>query len=58
MLADEALTALRIANGNAGARVTVARFFAENVAMQASGLERAVIDGAESVNAADAALAS
>jgi alkylation response protein AidB-like acyl-CoA dehydrogenase len=56
MLADEALTALRIADGEAQARVAVARFFAENVAVQASGLERAVIDGAEIVNAADSAL--
>jgi alkylation response protein AidB-like acyl-CoA dehydrogenase len=56
MLADEALAALRIANGEPASRVAVARFFAENIAVQASGLERAVIDGAESVNAADAAL--
>jgi alkylation response protein AidB-like acyl-CoA dehydrogenase len=57
MLADDALTALRIADGEAGARVAVARFFAENLAVQAPGLERAVIEGAEVVNAADAALA-
>jgi alkylation response protein AidB-like acyl-CoA dehydrogenase len=57
MLADEALTALRIGDGEARARVAIARFFAENIAVQASGLERAVIDGAEIVNAADAALA-
>jgi alkylation response protein AidB-like acyl-CoA dehydrogenase len=56
MLADEALTALRVAEGNAAARTAVARFFAENIAVQASGLERAVTDGAEIVNAADAAL--
>jgi alkylation response protein AidB-like acyl-CoA dehydrogenase len=57
MLADEALAALRLANGEPAARVSVARFFAENIAVQASGLERSVTEGAESVNAADAALA-
>jgi alkylation response protein AidB-like acyl-CoA dehydrogenase len=57
MLADEALTALRIADGETNARVGIARFFAENIAVQASGLEQAVIDGAEIVNSADAALA-
>ena len=56
MLADEALTALRIANGEAASRVAIARFFAENIAVQASGLERAVTEGGESVNGADAAL--
>jgi len=56
MLADEALAALRIANGEPASRVAIARFFAENIAVQASGLERAVVDGADSVNAADAAL--
>jgi hypothetical protein len=56
MLADEGLAALCLDNGEAASRVAVARFFAENIAVQASGLERAVIDGAESVNAADAAL--
>jgi alkylation response protein AidB-like acyl-CoA dehydrogenase len=57
LLADEALTAIRIAQGQADGRVGVARFFAENIAVQASGLERAVIDGAEIVNAAEPALA-
>jgi alkylation response protein AidB-like acyl-CoA dehydrogenase len=57
MLAEEALAGLRLANGNAAARIAIARFFAENLAVQAGGLERAVIEGAESVNAADAALA-
>ena len=56
MLADEALAALRIANGEPASRVAIARFFAENIAVQASGLERAVTEGADSVNAADAAL--
>jgi len=59
MLAEEALAALRMAGGDAGpgaARVALARFFAENVAVAAGGLERTVIDGADSVNAAEAAL--
>jgi len=56
MLADEALAALRVADGEPPSRVAVARFFAENIAVQASGLERAVVDGADSVNAAGTAL--
>ena len=56
MLADEALAALRVANGEPAPRVAIARFFAENIAVQASGLERAVTDGADGVNGADAAL--
>src|SRR4029079_14691614 len=56
MLADEGLAAFRLGNGEPASRIAVARFFAENIAVQAGGLERAVIDGADSVNAADAAL--
>jgi 3-(methylsulfanyl)propanoyl-CoA dehydrogenase len=56
MLADEALAALRVAGSEPASRVAIARFFAENIAVQASGLERAVTEAAESVNAADAAL--
>jgi alkylation response protein AidB-like acyl-CoA dehydrogenase len=56
MLADEALAALRLSDGEPAARIAVARFFAENIAVQASGLERSVTEGADSVNAADAAL--
>jgi alkylation response protein AidB-like acyl-CoA dehydrogenase len=56
MLADEALAALRLADGEPAARVALARFFAENLAVQATGLKRAVTEGADSVNAADAAL--
>jgi hypothetical protein len=37
-------------------RVAVARFFAENIAVQASGLEHTVTEGSDSVNASDAAL--
>jgi alkylation response protein AidB-like acyl-CoA dehydrogenase len=59
LLAQEALAAKRIAeNGaDAGARTAIARFFAENLAVQAGGLERTVVEGADSVNRADAALA-
>ncbi len=56
MLADEALAAIRLA-GSDPARVAIARFFAENIAVAASGLERAVTEGADSVNNTDAALA-
>jgi hypothetical protein len=57
MLADEALAALRLADGEPAARVAVARFFAENIAVQAGGIERAVTEGADGVNGADVALA-
>ncbi|KIZ47698.1 MULTISPECIES: acyl-CoA dehydrogenase [Rhodopseudomonas] len=54
VLAAEALAA-READG--GERyVTLARFFAENIAVQASALERTVIDSADAVIAADAVL--
>jgi hypothetical protein len=36
--------------------VTLARFFAENISVQAGSLERTVIDSAEAVNGADAVL--
>ena len=58
MLADEALAAVRLSNGAAPARISIARYFAENLAVQANSLERAVTEGAESVNASDAALSS
>ncbi|HEX5507893.1 MAG TPA: acyl-CoA dehydrogenase, partial [Pseudolabrys sp.] len=57
MLAEEALAASRIGNGDAG-RTALARYFAENLAVQFSGLERAVVQGADSIKDADAALAS
>jgi alkylation response protein AidB-like acyl-CoA dehydrogenase len=58
LLAEEALAALRLAGNGADAapRVAVARFFAENLAVQAGGLERTVTEGADSVRMADAAL--
>ena len=55
MLAEQALVALR--GGDGTARTALARFFAENIAVQASGLERSVTEGAESITGADAALA-
>ncbi len=59
MLAEEALAAVRSAgnHNDAAARVAIARFFAENIAVTASGLERIVFESADSVNGADAALA-
>ncbi len=56
LLAQQALAALRI-NADAGPRIALARFFAENFAVQAAGLERTVVEGALSVTGADAALA-
>ena len=56
MLAGEALAALRLADGAQASRVAIARFFAENVAVQSTGLERAVTEGADSVNNTEAAL--
>ena len=56
MLADQALAALR-ENGDGAARIALARFFAENIAVQASGLERSVTEGAGSITDAEAALA-
>jgi alkylation response protein AidB-like acyl-CoA dehydrogenase len=56
MMAEDALASLRDGSIGAG-RVALARFFAENIAVQSQGLEREVIDGAESVTNAEAALA-
>src|SRR5262249_53424132 len=55
-LAEEAPAASR-ANGGAEAprRIALARFFAENISVQAGGLETAITEGADSV--ADLALA-
>ena len=59
LLAEEALAAVRLAGNGADAagRVAIARFFAENLAVQAESLERTVVEAADSVNDADAALA-
>ncbi len=58
LLADEALAARHAGDGaDAGGRTAIARFFAENLAVTASGLERSVVDGADSVNQGEPALA-
>src|SRR5690348_1892797 len=54
MLAGEALAAK--AGGSGERYVTLARFFAENVTVQAGSLEKTVTDSAEAVNGADAVL--
>jgi len=58
LLAEEALAAKRLAgnSADAAARIAIARFFAENLAIQAGALERTVVEAADSVNTADAAL--
>ncbi len=57
LLAQQALAALRL-NVDATPRIALARFFAENFAVQAGALERTVVEGAGGVLAADTALAS
>jgi acyl-CoA dehydrogenase len=56
MLADQALAALRETGEGAG-RTALARFFAENITVQTTGLERSVTEGAGSITGAQAALA-
>jgi alkylation response protein AidB-like acyl-CoA dehydrogenase len=56
MLANEALAARTLGEGDPQRYVTLARFFAENVSVQAASLERTVMDSAEAVNGADAVL--
>jgi alkylation response protein AidB-like acyl-CoA dehydrogenase len=53
LLAEQALAALRLGADAAG-RIALARFFAENIAVAAAGLERTVVEGAQSVTHADA----
>jgi acyl-CoA dehydrogenase len=55
MLAQQALASLRAGDGTG--RTALARFFAENITVQASGLERSVTEGANSITGAEAALA-
>ena len=55
MLAEDALASLRAGDGNA--RATLARFFAENIAVQAGGFERTIVEGGDSITGAQAALA-
>lgn len=61
MLADEALASIRLkgtSNGLGTARrIAIARFFAENLTVQARALERAVIEGGDDIVGWDAALA-
>ena len=47
----------RCAHGDGTGRAALARFFAENIAIQAGGLERSVTEGADSITGAQAALA-
>ena len=58
MLADEALAARNLGDGAGDSLryVTLARFFAENISVQAGALERTVMESAEAVNGADAVL--
>jgi acyl-CoA dehydrogenase len=62
-LAEEAMAACRVesAAGNPARRdaaITVARFFADHVAITGAGLERAIVEGADVVNAAQPALSA
>jgi alkylation response protein AidB-like acyl-CoA dehydrogenase len=56
MLANEALAARDFSEGDPQRYVTLARFFAENISVQATSLERTVMDSADAVNKADAVL--
>ena len=58
LLAEEALAASRLAtnDGAEAGRIALARFFAENFAVSAGALERTVVEGADSVTGAEAAL--
>jgi acyl-CoA dehydrogenase len=56
MLASEALAARGLGETDPQRYVTLARFFAENVSVQAGALEKTVMDSAEAVNGADAVL--
>jgi hypothetical protein len=56
MLAGEALAAKGNAEADPQRYVALARFFAENIAVQATSLEKTVTDSAEAVNGADAVL--
>jgi butyryl-CoA dehydrogenase len=56
MLASEALVAKSGGDGDAQRYVALARFFAENITVQATSLERMVTDGADAVTGADTVL--
>src|SRR5882724_9842419 len=49
-LAEEALAGIRLDDADATGRVALARFFAENIAVQAGGLETTVTEGAGSIS--------
>jgi acyl-CoA dehydrogenase len=55
MLAEQAVAAAR-ESGDGAARIALTRFFAENIVVQSAGLERAVVEGADSITKAQAAL--
>ena len=55
LLAQQALAALRL-GPDAASRITLARFFAENYAVQAGALERSIVEGAPGVLGAEAVL--
>jgi alkylation response protein AidB-like acyl-CoA dehydrogenase len=55
LLANQALAALRLGEESVS-RVALARFFAEDFAVQAGGLERTIVEGAPGLLGADAAL--
>jgi 3-(methylsulfanyl)propanoyl-CoA dehydrogenase len=55
MLAEDGLASLRAGDG--AGRTALARFFAENIAIQASSLERTITESADSVTGGQAALA-
>jgi hypothetical protein len=59
LIAQEALQTARtgVDGASSSARIALTRFFAEHIAVSAPALERSVIEGADSVNDADAALA-
>jgi acyl-CoA dehydrogenase len=56
LLAEQAVAALRL-DTEPSARIALARFFAENFAVQSTALERTVVEGAACLSAAEAALA-
>ena len=56
LIAEEAMAAQKHADPRAPARIAIARFYADNIAVQAQGLERVVTSGTGSINAAEAAL--
>jgi acyl-CoA dehydrogenase len=55
-LANEALAARSESAGDHARYVTLARFFAENISVQAASLEKTVTDSADAVSGADAVL--